>query len=159
MGKIGSGDFSPANRVTAALGHGKIVSTSPAMQGVLGLALAAAKSSYISVLLRGESGTGKGLLAREIHAASKRSRGPFIAVNCGAPNRNMIEDELFGHEKGAFTGAVATKPGVFERASGGTIFLDEVAELPADLQVKLFGVLDTRSVTRLGASREIPIDV
>ncbi len=111
-----------------------------------------------TVLIQGESGTGKELVARAVHAASGR-QGDLVAINCGAIAESLIAAELFGHEKGAFTGADRQRPGIFERADGGTVFLDEITEMPADLQVNLLRVLETASVTRVGGTSEIPIDV
>lgn len=113
----------------------------------------------IPVLIEGESGTGKELLARAIHQASPRKEKPFIAVNCGAMSPELIESELFGHKKGAFTGAEKTREGHFEVANGGTLFLDEIGELPQIAQVKLLRVLQEKEVTRLGTSTPIKIDV
>jgi two-component system response regulator FlrC len=112
-----------------------------------------------TVLLLGESGTGKELLARAIHRQSKRSDGPFIAVNCGALAETLLESELFGHEKGAFTGATAVHRGRFEMADGGTLFLDEVTELKPSLQVKLLRVLQERTFERVGGTRAIEVDI
>jgi transcriptional regulator with GAF, ATPase, and Fis domain len=112
-----------------------------------------------TVLLTGETGTGKDVLARSIHAASKRRAAPFEVVDCGAIAVNLIESELFGHEKGAFTGAASTHLGAFERAHGGTIFLDEIGELPLAVQPKLLRVLDARHLRRVGGSRVIDVDV
>jgi len=112
-----------------------------------------------TVLLEGESGTGKELAARALHGASSRSGELFVAVDCGALPENLIESELFGHAKGAFTGASAAKAGLFEEANGGTLFLDEVGELPLDLQPKLLRALETRAVRRLGESQPRPLDV
>ena len=112
-----------------------------------------------SLLITGETGVGKERLARAIHAHSPRCEGPFVAVNCGALPEALLESELFGHEKGAFTGASTSRIGRFEEAQGGTIFLDEVAEMATHLQVKLLTVLERRRVQRLGASQEIPLDV
>ncbi|MEQ8659540.1 MAG: sigma-54 dependent transcriptional regulator [Gammaproteobacteria bacterium] len=111
-----------------------------------------------TVLIQGESGTGKELVAAEVHRRSGRS-GAFVAINCGAIAENLITSELFGHEKGAFTGADRRRAGIFERAAGGSVFLDEITEMPAELQVNLLRVLETATVTRVGGSREIPIDV
>jgi DNA-binding NtrC family response regulator len=111
------------------------------------------------VLLEGESGTGKELMARAIYLASARAPRPFVAVNCGAMNPNLIESELFGHEKGAFTGAVSRKLGRFERANKGTLFLDEIGELPLQDQVKLLRALQERRIERVGGTKEIEVDL
>lgn len=111
------------------------------------------------VLLTGESGTGKEVVARLIHRYSARTRGPFVAVNCGALPENLLESELFGFEKGAFTGATALKRGLFEEATGGILFLDEIGEMPLALQVKLLRVIQERTVRRLGSATERPVDV
>ncbi len=120
-----------------------------------------AAKSDVNVLIYGESGTGKELVARAIHlnSAQAQNRGPFVAVNCGAIPENLIESELFGHEKGAFTGAAARKIGKFEQAQGGTIFLDEIGDLPLSLQVKLLRVLQEREIERVGGSQLIPIQI
>jgi transcriptional regulator with PAS, ATPase and Fis domain len=110
-------------------------------------------------LLIGESGTGKELAAREIHNLSLRANQPFVAVNCAALPETLIESELFGHEKGAFTGAFERRPGCFEQAEGGTIFLDEITEMPLATQSKLLRALEERCVRRLGGKAEIPVDV
>lgn len=112
-----------------------------------------------TVLIHGESGTGKELIARGVHTFSKRADGPFIAINCGAIPLSLIENELFGHEKGAFTDAKDAQPGMFEQANGGTLFLDEIGELPMDAQVKLLRVLEDRKIIRIGGKRVIPVDV
>lgn len=112
-----------------------------------------------TVFIQGESGTGKELIARAVHVRSKRSEQPFVAINCGAIPLSLIENELFGHEKGAFTDAKEAQPGIFEQAEGGTLFLDEIGELPMDAQVKLLRVLEERKVTRIGGTRLIPVNV
>ncbi|MEK6797317.1 MAG: sigma-54 dependent transcriptional regulator [Spirochaetota bacterium] len=116
-------------------------------------------ASSSTVLIRGESGTGKGIAARLLHAYSPNKEGPFIHVNCTAIPESLMESELFGHEKGAFTNAVAQKPGLFELASGGTLFLDEIGELPLAMQVKLLTVLEEKYIRRIGGTRNIPIQV
>jgi len=112
-----------------------------------------------TVFIAGESGTGKEVIAEAIHSQSKRSDRPFLPINCGAISPQLIESELFGHEKGSFTGAVREHQGVFERADGGTLFLDEVTEMPLELQVKLLRVLETRRFFRVGSCHEQETDV
>ena len=112
-----------------------------------------------SVLLTGESGSGKELAAQSIHDRSSRRGGPFIAINCGAIPAGLIEAELFGYEKGSFTGAVRAHAGVFERAQGGTLLLDEVTEMPLDMQTRLLRVLETRKFYRVGASAEFMCEI
>src|SRR5436190_11862672 len=136
----------------------EIVGTAPAMQDVYRLVrLAAPRSAH--VLLIGETGTGKEVIARAVHKLSQRASGPFIRVNCGALHENLLESELFGHIKGAFTGAVENKTGRFEAAHGGTIFLDEISSMSAKLQVKLLRVLQEREFERVGDSKTIRVDV
>lgn len=112
-----------------------------------------------TVFIHGESGTGKELIARAVHVRSRRSEQPFVAINCGAIPLTLIENELFGHEKGAFTDAKEAQPGIFEQAEGGTLFLDEIGELPMDAQVKLLRVLEERKVTRIGGTKLLPVNV
>jgi len=113
----------------------------------------------LSVLITGETGTGKELVARETHQRSNRRDGPFVSINCGAIPENLLESELFGHKKGAFTGAVADKQGKFENANGGTLFLDEIGEMPMNLQVKLLRVLQEREIERVGEGKARPVDI
>ena len=143
-------------RKTADLGG--IVGRSPAMQEVF-KKIAAVAGSDASVLLLGESGTGKELLARAVHYNSARAPGPFEAINCASIPETLLESELFGHEKGAFTGAIRRKPGKFEVASGGTAFLDEVGEIPLPSQSKLLRFLEERSFQRVGGTETVPVDV
>src|SRR5450830_840553 len=128
----------------------ELISRSPRMAEVL---------SEASILIRGESGTGKELLARAIHRASRRAKAPFIAVNCAAIPEQLLESELFGHVKGAFTGAVEHRKGLFQAANGGTLFLDEIGDMPLPLQVKLLRVLQERTVRQVGANDAVPVDV
>jgi transcriptional regulator with PAS, ATPase and Fis domain len=118
-----------------------------------------AASSPAPVLILGETGTGKELVARTIHQMSQRGKGPFVAVNCSAIPETLLESELFGHEKGAFTGAMARRPGYFELADGGTIFLDEIAEMSSNLQAKYLRVLQDSQVRRIGGHDELQVDV
>ncbi len=136
----------------------QFVAVSPAMKTVMELVLKAAPARA-SVLLTGDSGTGKERVARALHQLSGRKAGPFLAVNCGAIPETLLEGELFGHVKGAFTGADATHDGLFQAAGGGTLLLDEIGEMPLQLQVKLLRVLQERSVEPVGGTREIPVDV
>ena len=113
----------------------------------------------MSVLIRGESGTGKELIARAIHELSPRAHKPFIPINCGAIPPDLLESELFGHEKGAFTGALTTRKGRFELAHEGTLFLDEIGDMPLLMQVKLLRVLQERVIERIGSGQTIPVNV
>ncbi|MDC3959758.1 sigma 54-interacting transcriptional regulator [Polyangium jinanense] len=131
---------------------------SPAMRRLFE-AIDKLRRSSISVLLRGETGTGKEILARALHDRSDRRSGPMVSVNCGALPRELVESTLFGHERGSFTGAVQQQKGVFEAAHGGTVFLDELGELPASAQAALLRVLETKRVTRVGSSRETTVDI
>lgn len=137
---------------------GPLVGSSPAMQKVYDLLARVAKTDA-TILITGETGTGKELVAETVHQLSRRSRKPFLPLNCGAVSTNLIENELFGHEKGSFTGADRVHKGYFERADGGTLFLDEVTETPPELQVKLLRVLETSKVTRVGGTESIDVDV
>ncbi|MFC7331723.1 sigma-54-dependent transcriptional regulator [Rhodocista pekingensis] len=135
-----------------------IVSHDPAMAAVLRLAEQIAPSDA-SVLITGESGTGKELMARHIHRKSRRANGPFISVNCAAIPENLLESELFGHEKGAFTGAVARRIGKFEEANGGTLLLDEISEMDLRLQAKLLRAIQERVIDRVGGSQPVKVDI
>jgi DNA-binding NtrC family response regulator len=135
----------------------QVIGAGPPMQRLL-RDIERVASSDATVLLLGESGTGKDLIARSIHAASPRRDGPFVAVNASALPESLAEAELFGHEKGAFTGAVASRPGRFELARGGTLFLDEIGTLSAAVQAKLLRVLESREIERVGGRRTIPVD-
>ena len=137
---------------------GKLASLSPLMHRVFEQVRKAAKST-LPALIRGESGTGKELIARELHRLSDRSNGPFIAVNTAAISEHLIESELFGHIKGAFTGADRNREGVFRKAAGGTLFLDEIGDMPAPVQTRLLRVLQEQTLTPVGSEEEIPVDV
>ena len=135
-----------------------IVGEAPATRAAVELARKVAAADA-TVLLRGESGSGKDLFARAIHYSSRRAAGPWVKVNCGALPENLLESELFGHERGAFTGAVRQKSGRFEDAHGGTIFLDEIGELPMSLQVKLLQVIEEKTFLRVGGNQPVTVDV
>ena len=135
-----------------------IIGDDPALKRV-SAALARAADTDTTVLLLGESGTGKELYARTLHALSSRSSGPFVAINCAAIPETLLETELFGHEKGAFTGAVARKPGRFELAHRGTLFLDEIGDLPLSLQAKLLRALEEKRFERVGGTQSLQVDV
>jgi two-component system response regulator GlrR len=152
-----SGDHREADAPDAEWRAG-IVTRSPKMEDLLRQARLVAESDA-SVLIFGDSGTGKELLARAIHRASKRTDGPFVAVNCGAIPSELLESELFGHARGAFTGAVQAHRGLFPTADGGTLFLDEIGDMPLPLQVKLLRVLQEGEVRPLGATQPIQVDV
>ena len=137
----------------------QIVGQSAGLREVFALARKVAESEVSSVLLQGESGTGKDLVAKAIHYGSRRAEYPFIAINCAAIPANLIESELFGYEKGAFTDAKARKEGLFEQAEGGTLFLDEIGELELSVQAKLLRVLEEGSFRRVGGLRDLPLDV
>jgi two-component system nitrogen regulation response regulator GlnG len=135
-----------------------LIGRSPAMVEVF-KEIGRVARTEMTVTLMGESGTGKELVARAIHSNSARARGPFITVNMAAIPRDLMESELYGHERGAFTGAAERRPGKFELASGGTLFLDEIGEMPVELQAKLLRVLQEREIDRVGGSRPLPVDV
>ena len=137
---------------------GPMIGASAAIQSTYDL-IARVAPTEATVLVTGESGTGKELVAQTIRGLSRRRRGPFLAINCGAVSPNLIESELFGHERGSFTGAAQRHRGHFERASGGTLFLDEVTEMPLELQVKLLRVLETGQVLRIGGDQAVETDV
>jgi transcriptional regulator with GAF, ATPase, and Fis domain len=147
-----------ADALEAQLGSGDFVGSSAASQRVLDFVARVAPSDA-TVLLGGESGSGKEMVANAIHRASRRAKGPFVAVNCAALTESLIESELFGHEKGAFTGATEKKPGRFEMADRGTLFLDEIGELPLGLQTKFLRVLEERRFERVGGAKAIEVDV
>ncbi|QKT04830.1 sigma 54-interacting transcriptional regulator [Ectothiorhodospiraceae bacterium 2226] len=158
-----------AYRLNAASGGGleeadtddwraEVISRSTAMQEVLHQARRVADSN-VAVLIQGESGTGKELLARAVHRASARREGAFLAINCSAIPENLLESELFGHAKGAFTGATHDHKGLFQAASGGTVFLDEIGDMPLVLQAKLLRVLQEKEVRAVGSTRSVPVDV
>jgi DNA-binding NtrC family response regulator len=137
---------------------GSLVGTSAAMRACFAL-MERAAARDVTVLLEGETGTGKSQAAQALHQASARRDKPFLVVDCGAIPSNLLESELFGHEKGSFTGAVGRRLGAFEEAQGGTLFLDEIGELPAELQPKLLRVLETREIRRVGSNAWLPVDV
>ena len=168
--RAGAADFLPlppdadliAAMLESAAGAGEHaqapVARDPAMLAVLARSAQVARAEA-SVLITGESGTGKEVLARHIHAASRRARGPFVALNCAALPETLLESELFGHEKGAFSGAVAARRGKFEQADGGTLLLDEIGEMDARLQAKLLRAIQEREVDKLGGTRPVKVDV
>ena len=144
-------------RAVAPVGFGELIGTSPPMAELYAL-LGKIAASSAPVLITGESGTGKELVSRAIHAAGERAAGPFVAVNCAAMPAQLLESELFGHEKGAFTDARSAKQGLFVAARGGTIFLDEIGELPLEVQPKLLRALQEHTVRPVGATAEVPFD-
>jgi transcriptional regulator with GAF, ATPase, and Fis domain len=142
----------------AALQFGELVGASPVMQEIFKKVQKVAQAD-VGILVTGETGTGKELIAREIHARSPRAKGPFVSINCGAIPENLLESELFGHVRGAFTGAVASRPGKFHAADKGTLFLDEIGEMPTPLQVKILRALQERQVVRVGDTRPESVDI
>jgi two-component system, NtrC family, response regulator HydG len=147
-----------SSKLTSLTHYGELTGQSEGMRQIYDI-LDKVAPSQASVLILGESGTGKELVARAIHQKSDRAKGPFLAINCAALPKDILENELFGHEKGAFTGSTNEKPGAFEMASGGTLFLDELGEMALDIQVKLLRAIETRTIRRLGGKREIPVDI
>ncbi|MEJ2146653.1 MAG: sigma-54 dependent transcriptional regulator [Acidobacteriota bacterium] len=145
-------------RLDEARGYGSLVGRSQAMERIYALIEKVAETD-VSVLITGESGSGKELVAREIHRHSPRAKGELVPVNCAAIPENLIESELFGHEKGAFTGALQRRIGKFEQARGGTLFLDEIGDMPLGTQAKILRALEERSVQRLGSNQNIDVDV
>lgn len=139
-------------------GCGSIIGESPCMQDIFRLIERVADSDS-TIVIQGETGTGKGLVARAIHEKSYRRNKPFISINCGAIPENLLESELFGHVKGAFTGAITSKPGKFELANGGTLFLDEIGDMSLDLQVKLLRVLEENEFERVGGCTTVKTNV
>jgi DNA-binding NtrC family response regulator len=146
------------DRVEREFGMGNLIGRGPAMRTVFETIRKVAETD-LTVLIRGESGTGKELVAQALHEASPRRGAPFVAVNCAAISRELVESELFGHEKGAFTGADARRPGRFETAHGGTLFLDEIGDMATETQAKVLRVLQERSFERVGGTKPIPVDV
>jgi len=151
------GRFAAAER--SASGFAAIVGNSEPMRRALDQARRVTRHGGVTVLITGETGTGKELLARAIHYEGPRATGPFVEINCAAIPATLLESELFGHEKGAFTGAIATKPGLFELAHGGTLFLDEIGTMPMELQAKLLRSLESREIRRVGGQRTHRIEV
>jgi transcriptional regulator with GAF, ATPase, and Fis domain len=155
--------FAPADEVIDVLPSEEpffenMVGGSLAMRELFGL-LARVAPTELTCMVTGETGTGKELVSRAVHNRSKRAKKPFVVFDCGAVSESLVESELFGHERGAFTGAVASRPGVFEMAQGGTVFLDEIGELPLELQPKLLRVLEQREVRRVGSGQTRQVDV
>ncbi|MGN6277735.1 MAG: sigma-54-dependent transcriptional regulator [Sphingomonas sp.] len=159
VGGKAAGELRPlTEKIPAALGFDEIVGSEPLFRAALAIAAKAARAR-VPVLIEGESGVGKEVVAEAVHAASPRAKKAMIAVNCGAIPSNLVESELFGHEKGAFTGAFERKIGRFQEADGGTLFLDEVGEMPLDAQAKLLRMLQTGEVHPLGARHASQVDV
>ena len=156
-GRAEAARFVEAERRTS--GFAAIIGRSAALHATLDQAARVAVHADVTVLVHGETGTGKELLARAIHYHSPRAHAPFVEINCAAIPENLLESELFGHEKGAFTGAIAAKPGLFELAHGGTLFLDEVGTLPLQLQPKLLRALENRMIRRVGGTEARRIDI
>jgi DNA-binding NtrC family response regulator len=147
------------DELAAQYGFDNIIGDSAAMKEVLSTVRKVAASKFSTVLLQGESGTGKDLIARTIHSLSDRSQAVFLDINCSAFPETLLESELFGHERGAFTGAAVSKKGLFELADGGTIYLDEIGDMPFSLQGKLLKAIETKRFRRVGGTSEIGVDV
>ncbi|MBL8978583.1 MAG: sigma 54-interacting transcriptional regulator [Gemmatimonadetes bacterium] len=156
-GKVDAARFADGERRLS--GFDAIVGKSPALKRILDQARRVAQHKDVTVLIGGETGTGKELLARALHYDSPRAQAPFVEINCAAIPANLLESELFGHEKGAFTGAVGAKPGLMEQAHGGTVFLDEIGNLPLELQPKLLRALEGREIRRVGGQTTRKVDV
>ncbi|ACT47008.1 sigma-54 interaction domain-containing protein [Methylotenera mobilis] len=150
--------FKNLNQVSLSIRASALVFEDPESSKLLSLIERVAPSD-VTAFIMGETGTGKELVARHLHALSPRKHGPFAAINCGAFSESLVESELFGHEKGSFTGAVSSKQGWFESANGGTLFLDEIGDLPLSTQVKLLRVIQQREIVRVGSRKATPIDV
>ena len=160
-GGLGEGTLRPQRVLSATQFDDctlRLIGNSPAMQKVRDLIGRVAPTDS-TVLICGESGCGKELVAESVHAMSPRADKPFVAINCAAIPATLIEAELFGHERGSFTGAMRTREGVFERASGGTLLLDEITEMPLDLQSRLLRVLETKRLNRVGGNSDLEVDV
>ena len=156
--KLAGSEAASRRRAQAPWPRRQIVGTTPAMLAVY-KTVAHVAPTTATVLIVGESGTGKELVARAIHAKSPRASKPFVAINCGALPESILESELFGHERGSFTGASAPKRGLFEEAQGGTLFLDEIGEISPKMQVQLLRVLQEGEIRRVGAAETIKVDV
>jgi len=156
--RVDAGDEPAFVEVSERESFGELVGASLEMRRLYAM-LERVAASDTTVLVMGETGTGKDVVARAVHAESRRSKGPFVPIDCGAVPENLFESELFGHTKGAFSGATADRKGVFEEADGGTLFLDEIGELPLGMQAKLLRAIETRSVRRIGANTAKPVDV
>jgi sigma-54-specific transcriptional regulator len=150
--------FPNPQKISLSIRASALIFSDPESEKLLSLIERVAPSNA-TVYIKGETGTGKELVARHIHSLSNRRNGPFAAINCGAFSDGLVESELFGHERGAFTGAVGSKIGWFESANGGTLFLDEIGDLPQSTQVKLLRVLQEREIVRIGSRKPTPIDV
>jgi len=156
--RIEAGDAPAFVALSSRSEFGELLGDSIEMRGVYAL-LERASPTDTTILFSGETGTGKDVAARSVHHASKRADGPFVPVDCGAIPENLIESELFGHVRGAFTGAIGNRKGAFEEAHGGTLFLDEIGEMPLSMQPKLLRALESRTIRRVGETKAVPVDV